>query len=80
MYEDDAEDNGETDLIIVGTQLVRKAHGKSLVVGAGSKTSVAAQVVGLSLGMIMMVMKMVMVTMMTMMTMMVMVTAEIIPL
>ena len=51
-----------------------KAHGKSLVVGAGSKTSVAAQVVGLSLGMIMMVM--VMVTMMTMMTMMV--TTEII--
>ena len=68
----------ESDLIIVGTQLVGKAHGKSLVVGAGSQTSVAAQVVGLSLGMIMMVMKMVMVTMMTMMTMMVMVTAEII--
>ena len=46
-----------------------KAHGKSLVVGAGSQTSVAAQVIGLSLGvMTMMVMKMVMV----------MVTAEII--
>ena len=40
-----------------------KAHGKSLVVGAGSQTSVAAQVIGLSLGV---------------MTMMVMVTAEII--
>ena len=36
---------GKVNLVIVGSQLVWKAHGKGLVVGAGGETSVAAEIV-----------------------------------
>ena len=35
----------KVNLVIVGSQLVRKAHGKGLVVGASGETSMAAKIV-----------------------------------
>ena len=35
----------KVNLVIVGSQLVGKAHSKRLVVGAGGETSVAAKIV-----------------------------------
>ena len=36
---------GKVNLVIIGSQLVWKAHSKGLVVGAGGETSVAAKIV-----------------------------------
>ena len=38
-------EKGKVNLVIIGSQLVWKAHGKGLVVGAGGETSVAAKIV-----------------------------------